>query len=183
MNLRRDILEQAYEAVLGRRLLRLAWKPLTCDTPGLVQAFEDRSFSFSGGIQFCFEPNEDLFLTWAQFAPSTLIASTEENRWRPNALDRISASMNGPWPDAIDARLVAVDLFLSPEMELPGGEESLRTAPVGARHWLEQGDVLHRFWVGTGNCDALGEGDDLWVAFDQDPGNIDELVLLKTLRA
>jgi hypothetical protein len=183
MNARCDELERAYRAVLGRRLIGLAWMPLVSDTPGVVQAFENGSFSFTGGIQFWFEPDRELFLSWAQRAPSTLITSTEADRWSPNALDRVSASMNGPWPDAIGATLVAVDLFLSPEMDMDGYEESLPTAPVGARHWLQQGDLLHRFWAGTGDCAGLGEGDDLWVGFDQDPGNMGELMLLKTLRA
>jgi len=94
-------LEQVYKALLGGRLITLAWMPLTNDTPGLVQAFEDRSFSFTGGIQFWFDPDGELFLSWGQRAPSTLIASTEADRWSSNALDRVSASMNGPWADAI----------------------------------------------------------------------------------
>jgi hypothetical protein len=183
MSARCDDLEQAYRAVLGRRLAGLAWMPLDCYTPGVVEAFQNLSFSFSGGIQFWFEPDGELFLSWGQRAPPTLIATTEDDRWRTSALDRISASMNSPWGEVIDATLVAVDLFLSPEMDIEGYEESLRTAPVGARHWLQQGDVLHRFWAGTGDGAALGEGDDLWVGLDHDPANLDELVLLETLRA
>jgi hypothetical protein len=184
MSTRRDDLEQAYRTVLGKRLSNLAWMPLTSYTPDLVRTFESPSFSFSGGIQFWFEPEGELFLSWGQRAPPTLIASTESDRWLPNVLDRISASMVGPWPQAIDARLVAVDFFLAPEADpLEGAEESLRSAPVGARHWLQHGDTLHRFWAGTGDCAGLGESDDLWVGIDQDPENFDELMLLETLRA
>jgi len=173
MNSRLERLTLAYNAVLGRRLRRVIWMPLSCDTIDLVKAFEQPGFSYSGAVRLIFGPEEELFLTWAHHAPMTLIASTEAECWSPNTLDRISASTTSPWSDVIGATLNSVDLYLASPSYLP----------VAACHTLTlHGGSRHQFWVGTGYGATLGEGDELWIGLDQDPDDLRTLTLLKTLR-
>jgi hypothetical protein len=181
MNERREELRGAYGAVVGKRLIDFAWRPLTCDTPYVIENRAEACLRFTGAVQLWFEEDVEVFLSWAQYAPSTLIATTEADRWMPRALDRIMTIHEPPWWDIVNATLVAVDLFVC-TYELDG-EVPLRTSPVAARHWLQASSETHRWWVGTGDERGLDEGDDLWVAKNQDPSGWEQLELLETIGA
>lgn len=175
-----DKLVQAYEPLVGRRLLGLAWMPLPSDTPDLVREFGGSSFSFTGAVQLRFEPDKDISLSWRAKSPMTLSVEDEESRWGEWSLDRIGPDMNSAWIDLPGSTLVGVDLFTCSE-EWTDGLAPLDGAPVGARHRLEKNGAVRSFWIGTAYGNNIREADDLWVGLNVDPQNLGDLALVATL--
>lgn len=171
---------QPYQPVIGRRVTGLAWMPLPCDTPGLVQEFGRASFSFTGGVQLQFESNVHLFVTWRSRSPMTLEIRPEGESWVPGSLDRIGPDMGSAWTDIVDATLVGVDLFTCPE-RWTDGLAALNGAPVGVRHRLERGRAVYSFWIGTAYGNNIQEADDLWVGLNVDPENMADLELVASM--
>jgi hypothetical protein len=173
----REKLLRAYEPLIGRRLLSIAWMPFPSDTPDLVREFGRSGFGFSGAVQLRFEPDRQIVLTWRSKSPMTLELGAESG-----SLDRIGPDMNSAWADLPGATLLGVDLFTCPE-RLTDGLAPLDGAPVGARHRLEKDGVICSFWIGTAYGNNIQEADDLWVGLNVDPENVGDLELVAALAA
>ena len=169
--------EAVYRPMIGRQLARLAWMPLTCDTPDVFRDLGSPELSFSGGVQLIFEPPGEVFLSWRARTPMTLIGWTVEERWGDGVLDRIQVDMESSWASLIRSTLVQVELFTCGE-RWTDGIVPLNGAAVGARHLFRNEDRVHHFWVGTAFGRNIREADDLWVGLDVEPDNVGELKLI-----
>jgi hypothetical protein len=164
-------LGDAYQNQIGANLAAIAWRPMTCDTPGLVSDLNLPVLRFSGGVSLFFVSGGIISLTWAN-KRECYLALAKADAWSPFALDCIHWSAESPWSDLADAKLEGVKLF----------RDSLGTNEVvAALHEFSNPAGSVRLWVGVGREHRMQEGDDLLVLLGQDPANRSELALLETI--
>ncbi|WP_297512546.1 hypothetical protein [uncultured Caulobacter sp.] len=157
-----------YAPLIGSTVEVLKWRPLTCDTPSVIQDFRAASFWFTGAAQVIFSSDRELFLTWTQSGPNMVLEATDESRWGPHALDSLIAYADEPWSAILGSTLTGASFFTLPEIE---GEHV-----VVVRHDLLVDDKQHRLWIGVGWENGISDTDDLWVSVGVDPPNVDDLI-------
>lgn len=167
-------LAERYRPFLGQRIARLAWRPITCDTPGTVSDLGKSILEFSGAASLFFDEGGEILLTWMSGADGDChLAAAELSAWRPFSLDLIHASPEEPWVQFMGARLEQVSLFRD---SIAPGEI------VAIRHVFDSGAVGADLWVGVGQRHKMHEGDDLVICVGP-PDNADELELVDTISA
>ncbi|MBL8544284.1 MAG: hypothetical protein JNJ63_10810 [Hyphomonadaceae bacterium] len=165
-------LAETYRPFLGQRIASLAWRPITCDTPGTVADLNKPILEFSGAASLFFDEGGEVLLTWMSGADGDYhLAAADLSAWRPFSLDLIHASPEQPWAQFIGARLRQVSLYRD---AINPGEI------VAVRHEFDSTAAKSDLWLGVGQRHAMHEGDDL-VACIGPPLNADELALVETI--
>lgn len=174
-----------YAPLIGLEIKTLKWRPLPSDTPSLVDDFSKSSFCFTGGIEIVFARDHSLFQTWRMVSGSChLVAAIDKMPdWDAHALDSIKASWEKPWGSVVGATLTEGRFYTLQEDFGTLDGYRLDTAahlyghPVAAvRHAIRAPDGNHFFWLAIGNETGVWDQDDLWVAADTAPPNLDALV-------
>lgn len=174
-----------YAPLIGSRIEVLKWRPLTCDTPSLVADFHRPSFTFTGAAEIAFAVESSLFVTWQMISGtcSLIVAMDEPPEWGAHSLDSIRANPEAPWGLVDDCTLIEAQFYsLKEELALTGGYEFNAVKhtygqPVAAvRHAIRGDDRCDFFWLAIGNETGVMDQDDLWVAVNLDPPNMEDLV-------
>jgi hypothetical protein len=174
-----------YAPLIGSRIEALKWRPLTCDTPSVVEDFRRSSFSFTGAAEIAFADGAPLFLTWQMISGTcSLVAGMGETpEWDSHSLDSVRTSAEDPWGLVEGCALAEARFYTLKEEFAALGGYGLDTAnhtygyPVTAvRHMIKGDDRLHFFWLAVGNENGVWDQDDLWVAANLEPPNMQDLV-------
>ncbi len=160
-------LADSYRRYLGKKLTSLVWRPITCDTPGLVDSLGDPMICYSGATSMNFEDSVSLSLTWKNESICHL-GLMEENDWNLSALDLIHASPEEPWRLILNCKLKRVSLYC---------HDTTNNKTVAAKHEFKNDGSLIDFWIGVGSNKSMHEADDLVVCVASSPSNFDELKL------
>jgi hypothetical protein len=168
------LLAERYRSFLGQRIARLAWRPITCDTPGTVSELDKSIIEFSGAASLFFDDGGEILLTWMSGADGDCyVEAADLSAWRPFSLDLIHASPEEPWAQFVGARLEQVSLFR--DSVAPSGI-------VAIRHMFDSRPAGADLWLGVGQRGKMHEGDDLVICVGP-PANADELELVETICA
>jgi len=167
--------ETWYAPLLGRKLQAVAFLSLQPDTPDLVAALDGRLLDFNGATQLVFEPDDNLYLTWAQFGFEfgLFAGNCLQDLWRPHALDTIHRSAG--WDNLENATLRSVGFY---------GCDVAQDADliVAAAHRFDGGPSPVTLWVSTGFNGKAGAGDDMVVSLDAEPPAESSLTLKRTVQ-
>lgn len=177
-----------YAPLIGSRIEALKWRPLTCDTPLVTETFTAPSFWFTGATEIAFAGGRSLFLTWQMISGTCSLTAAMDQplEWGVHSLDSVRAYSDDPW--LVDGRMLIGARFytLKADLALQGGYEFNASHTYGhpvtaVRHATRGDDGLHFFWLAVGNEAGIMDQDDLWVAADLDPPNMEDLIEIGAL--
>ena len=157
-----------YAPLIGSRIEALKWRPLTCDTPLVVENYRAPSFCFTGAAQLIIAKDRELFLTWTQVGRNMVLEASSERRWGLHVLDSVMAYADEPWISVLDSTLAGARFFTFPDIE--GGHA------VAVRHDLLLNGKPQQLWIGVGGSEGINDTDDLWVGAGIDPPNVGDLI-------